>query len=84
VLMRRAHIYAGQKSAVERIVAAHAGALLVSLREPFDAFDFPQARNVACTYGDDAPSIAGLAAVLFEGKPARGSFPLNGAARARG
>jgi beta-N-acetylhexosaminidase len=83
VLMRRAHVYDGQKSAVERILAAHPSALLVSLREPFDAFDFPQARNVACTYGDDAPSIAGLAAVLFEGKPALGTFPLNGAALAR-
>ncbi|HEX5275706.1 MAG TPA: beta-N-acetylhexosaminidase [Candidatus Rubrimentiphilum sp.] len=84
VLMRRAHVYAGQKTAVERILAAHPDALLVSLREPFDAFEFPQARDVACTYGDDAPSIAGLAAVLFEGKPAAGIFPLNGAALARG
>ncbi len=85
VLMRRAHVYAGQKSAVDRVLAAHADALLVSVREPFDAFDFPQARNVACIYGDDAPSIAGLAAVLFGGEPARGIFPLNsnGAAVAR-
>ncbi len=84
VLMRRAHVYAGQRSAVDRILSAHPDALLVSLREPFDAFEFPQARHVACTFGDDAPSIAGLAAVLFGGKPARGSFPLNGAALARG
>ena len=85
ILMRRAHVYAGQRAAVERILAAHPNALLVSLREPFDAFEFPQARSVACTYGDDAPSIAGLAAVLFDGKPARGIFPLNvnGAALAR-
>jgi len=84
VLTRRAHVYGGQKSAVDRILAAYPDALLASLREPFDAFEFPQARNVACTYGDDTPSIAGLAAVLFDGKPARGSFPLNGAAVARG
>ncbi len=84
VLTRRAHVYAGQKAAVERILDAHPDALLVSLREPFDAFEFPQARNVACTYGDDAPSISGLAAVLFDGKPAAGVFPLNGAALARG
>lgn len=86
VLMRRAHVYAGQKAAVDRILADHPAALLVSLREPFDAFAFSQARNVVCTYGDDPPSIAGLAAVLFEGKPARGSFPLNvlGGALARG
>jgi beta-N-acetylhexosaminidase len=86
VLMRRAHVYARQKAAVDRILTAHSDALLVSAREPFDAFDFPQARNVACTYGDDAPSIAGLAAVLFGGEPVRGVFPLssNGAALARG
>jgi len=84
VLMRRAHIYPQQKSAIERILAAHPDALLVSTREPFDAFDFPQARNVLCTYGDDAPSIAGLAAVLFGGKPAQGTFPLTGAPVARG
>jgi beta-N-acetylhexosaminidase len=84
ILMRRAHVYAGQKLAVQRVLEAHPDALLVSLREPFDAFEFPQARSVACTYGDDAPSIAGLAAVLFEGKPAKGIFPLYGAALARG
>jgi beta-N-acetylhexosaminidase len=84
VLMRRAHVYAGQKNAIERLLAVYPGALLVSLREPFDAFEFPAAQNVACTYGDDAPSIAGLAAVLFDGVPARGSFPLDGAALARG
>ncbi len=83
VLMRRAHVYAQQKVAIERILRVHPDALLVSLREPFDAFDFPQARNILCTYGDDAPGIAGLAAVLFDGKPAQGIFPLNGAPVAR-
>lgn len=84
VLMRRAHIYRGQKAAVERILVAHPDAVLVSLREPFDAFDFPQARHVLCTYGDDAPSIVGLAAVLFDGVPPRGIFPIGGLAVARG
>lgn len=79
VLMRRAHAYPRQHAAVEKILARHPGSLLVSLREPFDAFDFPQARDVLCTYGDDAPSIAGLAAVLFDGTQARGTFPLHGA-----
>ncbi len=83
VLMRRAHVYSGQKAAVDRILERHPGALLVSLCEPFDAFDFPQAQNVLCTYGDDAPSIAGLAAVLFAGAPARGILPLHGVPVAR-
>ena len=83
VLMRRAHVYAQQKLAIERILNAHPDALLVSLREPFDAFDFPAARNVLCTYGDDAPSIAGLAAVLFGGAAA-GTFPIHGLPVARG
>ena len=78
VLMRRAHIYPKQKFAIDRILEAHHDAVLVSLREPFDAFDFPQARNVLCTYGDDRPSLAGLAAVLFEDAPAQGTFPLHG------
>ncbi|HET9393479.1 MAG TPA: beta-N-acetylhexosaminidase [Candidatus Rubrimentiphilum sp.] len=78
VLMRRAHVYPKQRLAVERILDAHRDAMLVSLREPFDAFDFPQASTVLCTYGDDRPSLAGLAAVLFDGAPAQGVFPLHG------
>ena len=83
VLMRRAHVYPKQKGAVERILAKHDDALLVSLREPFDAFEFPAARNVVCTYGDDAPSIAGLAQVLFDGRSPQGTFPLHGVPVAR-
>ncbi len=83
VLMRRAHIYPKQKLAVDRILDAHPDAVLISVREPFDAFDFPQARNVLCTYGDDRPSLAGLAAVLFKGAPAQGTFPLHGVPVAR-
>jgi hypothetical protein len=83
VLMRRAHVYPQQKIAIQRILNAHPDALLVSLREPFDAFEFPAARNVLCTYGDDAPSIAGLAAVL-SGGAAAGTLPIHGLPVARG
>lgn len=83
VLMRRAHVYPRQKAAIDRILAARPDALLVSLREPFDAFEFPSARDVLCTYGDDAPSIAGLADVLFGGRRPQGTFPLHGAPIAR-
>lgn len=76
VLMRRAHLYPEQARAIDRILAQYPEALLVSAREPYDAFEFPQARTVVCTYGDDAPSIAGLADVLFGDVPARGRLPI--------
>jgi beta-N-acetylhexosaminidase len=76
VLMRRAHVYAAQAAAVDALVSAFPDALLVSTREPFDAFMFDRARNVLCTYGDDKPSIEGLRDVLFGGAPPEGTFPL--------
>jgi beta-N-acetylhexosaminidase len=76
VLMRRAHVYAGQAAAVRALLEAFPDALLVSTREPFDAFMFEDARNVLCTYGDDKPSMQGLSDVLFGGKPIVGRFPL--------
>ena len=79
VLMRRAHVYAGQADAVRSILSAFADALLVSTREPFDAFMFDQAQNVLCTYGDDKPSMEGLSDVLFGGAAVEGRFPLESA-----
>ncbi|HEY9180515.1 MAG TPA: beta-N-acetylhexosaminidase [Candidatus Baltobacteraceae bacterium] len=76
VLMRRAHVYAGQARAVQSILNAFPDALLVSTREPFDAFMFDGARNVLCTYGDDRPSMEGLSDVLFGGAPVEGRLPL--------
>lgn len=76
VLMRRAHVYAGQAAAVRGVLEAFPDALLVSTREPFDAFMFEDARNVLCTYGDDKPSMQGLSDVLFGGSPVEGRFPL--------
>ncbi|MGZ3530051.1 MAG: beta-N-acetylhexosaminidase [Vulcanimicrobiaceae bacterium] len=76
VLMRRAHVYQQQMRAIERVLLQFPDALLVSVREPFDAFDFPQARSVLCTYGDDAPSIAGLADVLVGGVQPEGRLPI--------
>lgn len=76
VLMRRAHVYATQHAAIARVLERYPDALLVSAREPFDAFAFEQARHVLCIYGDDAPSIEGLADVLFAGEPASGTLPV--------
>ncbi len=79
VLMRRAHVYSGQAAAVQALLAAFPDTLLVSTREPFDAFMFDRASNVLCTYGDDKPSMQGLSDVLFGGKPLEGRFPLESA-----
>lgn len=77
VLMRRAHIYDAQRIAIDRILEAQPDSMLISLREPYDAFKFPLAKTVLCTYGDDAPSIQGLGDVIFGGAPAAGRLPLH-------
>lgn len=82
VLMRRAHVYKAQAEAVRAILAAFPDALLVSTREPFDAFMFDRAKHVLCTYGDDKPSMEGLSDVLFGGAPVQGTFPLGDAVAA--
>lgn len=77
VLMRRAHVYAAQAQAVRRLLDEFPQAMLVSTREPFDAFMFEDATHVLCTYGDDKPSMEGLSDVLFGGAQAAGGFPLH-------
>jgi len=76
VLLRRAHVYGAQAEITQAIVTQFPDAIIVSVREPFDAFEFGAARNVLCTYGDDAPSIAGLARVVFGNGTPRGHIPL--------
>lgn len=80
ILMRRAHVYDAQRHAIDRLLKAHPDARLISVREPFDLDAFPSARNAGATYGDDAPSIAGLAEVLFNHVAARGALPVRWAA----
>jgi hypothetical protein len=57
--------------------------MLISAREPFDAFMFERARHVLCTYGDEWPSMEGLSDVLFGGASAGGTFPLQPAVAAQ-
>jgi beta-N-acetylhexosaminidase len=80
VLMRRAHIYESQRRAVERILGRHPDAVLVSVREPFDVDCFTNARNLGAAYGDEAPSMYGLAQVVFAHAPVHGAFPVRWAA----
>jgi beta-N-acetylhexosaminidase len=75
LLLRRAHVYARQAAAAARLLRSFPNAIVVSAREPVDALLFENARTVLCIYGDDAPSIAGLADVLFGGIPVSGSLP---------
>jgi len=76
-LSRRAHLHRSQAAAIEAIFANAQDGVLAAVREPFDAFEIASARNALCTYGDDAPSIAGLADVLFSGVPATGTLPIS-------
>lgn len=80
LLSRRAHVYEAQAAAIACVLGEFPDAIVVSTREPFDIDLFAQAHNVVATFGDDAPSLAGLAAVLFEGAEPHGRFPVRWAA----
>jgi hypothetical protein len=51
--------------------------VVVSLAEPFDLPLFAAARHLLATYGDNAPSIAGLADVLFSTSTPTGHLPVS-------
>ena len=73
ILIRRAHLHAGQRAVVAGLLAAFPEAIVVSMLEPFDVACFPQARNVACCFGDEVTSVEALADVLSgrTGAPAK-------------
>ncbi|HTX60444.1 MAG TPA: hypothetical protein VMH02_12320, partial [Verrucomicrobiae bacterium] len=76
VLARRAHRYAGQAAAIDRLLAVNPDAIVVSLREPYDLPLFGRANHLLATYGDDAAAIGGLADVLFGGSAPQGALPV--------
>jgi beta-N-acetylhexosaminidase len=76
LVVRRAHLHALQYGAVARLLAVRPDALLISAAEPYDALLWPDARNVACTYGDDALAFAACADVLSGRFPAAGALPV--------
>jgi beta-N-acetylhexosaminidase len=76
VLMQRAHLFARQRDAIDRIVDAFPDAVVVSTREPFDIACVPRARHLLAVYGDDRAAIDGLADVLFGASAPRGSLPV--------
>lgn len=76
IVMRRAHLYPGQVHAIARILAVVPEAIVISAREPYDAALVPDARHVACIYGDERISFEGCADVLSGRAEARGSLPV--------
>jgi beta-N-acetylhexosaminidase len=76
VLARRAHLHPAQAQAIATILQLYPDAVVVSLMEPFDLQLFAAARHLLATYGDDAPSIGGLADVLFGNSLPTGQLPV--------
>jgi len=76
LVIRHAHLHAAQRAAVRRIVERVPDAIVISAREPYDAALFSNARNVACTYGDDELALEACADVLSARVPAAGSLPV--------
>lgn len=77
VIARRAYRIPAQARAIEALLATWPGALLVSALEPFDVPRFPQARTVACTFGDDAVTFEALADILSGRASPRGTLPVH-------
>jgi len=76
VLSRRAHVYPSQAAAIHEILRRFPDALLVSMREPFDILEFPEARNVVAMYGDDDSNMMALGEMLFDRKAPSGELPV--------
>jgi len=64
IVMRRAHLHAGQAAAIARLLKSAPSAILISAKEPYDAALFERAENLACIYNDTEVSIEGLADVM--------------------
>jgi beta-N-acetylhexosaminidase len=77
VLSRRAHLHPTQAEAIATILQLYPDAVVVSLAEPFDFPLFTAARHLLATYGDNAPSIGGLADVLFGNSIPTGHLPVS-------
>jgi beta-N-acetylhexosaminidase len=83
IVVRRLRQVPAQRAAVERILAAVPDAIVIVAAEPWDAFALHAARNVACTYGDDALMIDACADVLAGRAEAAGRLPVDADAALR-
>ena len=77
VLSHRAHLDDAQRRAIDAVLTERPDSIVVSTAEPYDTALFPQARHLLACYGDDRPSMAGLADVLFSSHEARGVLPVD-------
>lgn len=77
IVVRRAHLFAEQRRAVERIVEVVPDALIVSAREPYDVALWPAARNVVAIYADEVLAFEGCADVLSGIADAGGTLPVD-------
>jgi len=76
VLSRRAHLFSGQRRAIDALLGVSPDAIAVLLREPFDVTSLGRARTVACTFGDESTNIEALADLLVGASTASGRIPL--------
>ena len=76
IVMRRAHLHAAQRRAIDALLAAAPDAILISANEPFDVPCFTKARTVLCTYGDEEIMLEALADVLAGTIEASGRLPV--------
>jgi beta-N-acetylhexosaminidase len=76
-LLRRAYWYAAQCVAIEALLAVAPDALVVALREPFDAIRVPQARRLVCTYDDGEMSVDALADAIAGRIESNGKMPVS-------
>ncbi len=76
IVARRAHLYEGQRAAIDALVGLAKHAIVVSALEPFDVPALESASTLLCTFGDGEASIDALADVLAGERSATGSFPV--------
>lgn len=76
LVVRRAHLHPLQYGAVARVLARFPTALVLVACEPYDALLWPDARNLACSYGDDELAFAACADVLSGRATAGGRLPI--------
>lgn len=71
IATRNAHVLPWQAQAAQAIVDRQPGAILLCLRNPYDADVITGAKVILCSHGDSAPSIeAAVAAICGDFKPA--------------
>jgi len=76
LVMRRAHLYAGQRAAVDALLAVSPDAIAISALEPFDVPVARRATAVVCTYGDEELALDALADVMTGRAEAAGRLPV--------